>query len=156
MPIRRKSHQACFECRRQEAYAWQHAWRAGNRADHRPRAGEMDNVPHAERGDLEAGLARVLEDLAGGRGKRVALVLPDTTAKVSLIRFEKIPARVQDLDQLIRWQVRKTAPFRIEDAQLSWQPGAGLEGGGREFIVSMARRDVVQSFERVCAAAGVT
>ena len=31
------------------------------------------------------------------RPKRVALVLPDTIAKVSLIRFEKAPERVQDL-----------------------------------------------------------
>ena len=27
--------------------------------------------------------------------------------------------KAQDLDQLIRWQVRKAAPFRIEDAQVS-------------------------------------
>src|SRR5262245_24159998 len=32
------------------------------------------------------------------RARKVALVLPDTTAKVSLIRFEKVPAKVQDLD----------------------------------------------------------
>jgi type IV pilus assembly protein PilM len=89
------------------------------------------------------------------RTRRIAVVLPDTVAKVSLIRFEKVPAKIQDLDQLIRWQVRKTAPFRVEDSQLSWVPGASLDGGGREFIVSMARRDVIQSFERACDAAGV-
>jgi len=89
------------------------------------------------------------------RTRRVALVVPDTTAKVSLIRFEKVPAKSQDLDQLIRWQVRKTAPFRIEDAQLSWVPGVVVEGGGREFVVSMARRDIIESFERVCEGAGV-
>jgi type IV pilus assembly protein PilM len=103
---------------------------------------------------LTATIQTALEK-AGGRSKRVALVLPDTTAKVSLVRFEKVPARVQDLDQLIRWQVRKTAPFRIEDAQLSWIPGVQLDGGGREFVVSMARRDVIERFERVCDAAGV-
>ena len=85
----------------------------------------------------------------------MALVLPDTTAKVSLIRFEKVPAKAQDLDQLIRWQVRKAAPFRVEDAQVSWVPGIAIDGGGREFVVSMARRDVIQSFERACEAAGV-
>ena len=85
----------------------------------------------------------------------MALVVPDTTAKVSLIRFEKMPAKAQDLDQLIHWQVRKTAPFRVEDAQVSWIPGVAVDGGGREFVVSMARRDVIQSFERACDAAGV-
>jgi type IV pilus assembly protein PilM len=92
---------------------------------------------------------------AAPRARRVAMVIPDTCAKVSLIRFEKVPAKVQDLDQLIRWQVRKAAPFRIEDAQLTWIPGVQLEGGGREFIVSMARREMIQTFERAADAAGV-
>jgi hypothetical protein len=51
--------------------------------------------------------------------------------------------------------VRKTAPFRVEDAQVSWVPGAAIDGGGREFIVVLARRDIVESFERACDAAGV-
>ncbi len=71
-------------------------------------------------------------------------MLPDTVAKVSLLRFEKVPAEPQDLDQLIRWQVRKAAPFRIEEAQLAWVPGVALPGGGREFIVTVARRDVIE------------
>lgn len=88
------------------------------------------------------------------RARRVALVLPDSVAKVSLIRFEKIPAKVQDLDQLIRWQVRKAAPFRIEDAQVAWQPGIAIPGGGREYLVTVARRDIIRSYERACEAAG--
>jgi Tfp pilus assembly PilM family ATPase len=103
---------------------------------------------------LVSTIKAALEKVAA-RTRRAALVLPDTTAKVSLIRFEKVPAKTQDLEQLIRWQVRKAAPFRIEDAQLSWVPGLSLDGGGREFIVSLARRDVIESFERACDAAGV-
>lgn len=105
-----------------------------------------------------AALGRVVQrvlELLGTRVRRAALVLPDTVAKVSLVRFEKIPARAQDLDQLIHWQVRKAAPFRIEDAQVSWVPGISLPGGGREFVVTMARRDVVDSYELALAAAGV-
>lgn len=88
------------------------------------------------------------------RARRVALVVPDTAAKVSLVRFEKVPNRAQDLDQLIRWQVRKAAPFKIEDAQVSWAPGVALPGGGREFLVTSARRDVIETYERACDAAG--
>ena len=33
-----------------------------------------------------------------------------------------------DLDQLIRWQVRKAAPFRIEDAQVAGSPASPLPG----------------------------
>jgi len=103
---------------------------------------------------LTAAIGAALEGISP-RPKRVALVLPDTIAKVSLIRFEKVPARVQDLEQLIRWQVRKAAPFHLEDAQLAWIPGVTLEGAGREYIVTVARRDVVAAYERACAAAGV-
>lgn len=102
-----------------------------------------------------AAAIRVVMDRLAPRPRRVALVLPDTVAKFSLLRFEKVPARAQDLDQLIRWQVRKSAPFRIEDAQLSWVPGIELPGGGREYLVTVARRDIVESYERACAAAGV-
>jgi type IV pilus assembly protein PilM len=89
------------------------------------------------------------------RGRRVALVIPDTVAKVSLVRFEKVPAKVQDLEQLIRWQVRKSAPFRLEDGQVSWTSGVAPAGGGREYIVTVARRDIIEGYERACDAAGV-
>jgi type IV pilus assembly protein PilM len=91
---------------------------------------------------------------AASRARRVALVLPDSAAKVSLIKFEKVPAKLGELDQLIRWQIRKAAPFRIEDAQIAWFAGAAA-GTGREFVVTVARRDIVESFERACDAAGV-
>jgi len=51
--------------------------------------------------------------------------------------------------------LRKAAPFHLEDAQLAWIPGAAVDGAGREYIVTVARRDVVASYERACAAAGV-
>lgn len=42
-------HRPCFECRRQEFYAWQRAWQAGNGVADSPRAPEMDRVLHTER-----------------------------------------------------------------------------------------------------------
>jgi type IV pilus assembly protein PilM len=106
-----------------------------------------------DQGALATGIRSVLQHI-GQRTRRVALVLPDSVGKVSLIRFEKVPAQLADLDQLIRWQVRKAAPFRIEEAQVAWQPAAELPGGGREFLVTVARRDIVKSYERACEAAG--
>jgi type IV pilus assembly protein PilM len=90
----------------------------------------------------------------GGRHRRVALVIPDTAAKISLLRFEKVPSSQTDLDQLIRWQVRKTAPFKPEEAEVSWVAGATLGESGREFLVTHARRDILESYQEACAAAG--
>jgi len=97
---------------------------------------------------------RAALDKVSPRPRRVALVLPDSVAKLSLVRFDKIPAKAQDLDQLIRWQIRKAAPFKIEDAQISWVPGIAIPGGGREYAVTVARRDIIESYERACEGAG--
>jgi type IV pilus assembly protein PilM len=112
------------------------------------------NAPNvADSAALVSALTRVLERV-GGRHRRAGLVLPDTVAKVSLLRFEKVPAREQDLLELVRWQVRKSIPFRIEDAQLTFATGAPT-AHGREFLVVVARRDIVGEYESACLAAGV-
>src|SRR5262249_22110292 len=72
-------------------------------------------------------LTRALERV--GRPRRVGLVVPDVTAKVSLVKFERVPPRAQDLDQLVRWQVRKTAPFPIDEAQVSYVPALQAADG---------------------------
>ena len=102
-------------------------------------------------------LVRVLERT--GNPRRIGLIVPDLVAKVSLVRFEQVPPRAADLDQLVRWQVRKTAPFPIEEAQVAYVPGLKAAAGdagsaGQEFIVSLARRAIVEEYEALCAEAG--
>jgi Tfp pilus assembly PilM family ATPase len=120
-------------------------------------AGVIDaalNAPNIHDSAALTSTIRKVLDTLPTRPRRIALVLPDTVGKLSLLRFEKIPQRVQDLDQLIRWQVRKAAPFKIEDAQVAWVPGLPLADGGREYVVTVARRDIIESYERACEAAG--
>ena len=90
-----------------------------------------------------------------GRPKKVALVVPDLATRVSLVRFDQLPASREDLDQLIRWQVKKSAPFPIEDASLTWTPGSQSIEGGHEFVVALARQDVVREYESACESAGL-
>jgi type IV pilus assembly protein PilM len=91
----------------------------------------------------------------GGRVTRAALVVPDTAAKVSLIRFDTVPASHADVAELIRWQVRKTAPFPIEQAVVSYSPGVKPAEGGQEFVVTIARSDFIAQYEQACARAGI-
>ncbi|MBI3264617.1 MAG: pilus assembly protein PilM [Acidobacteria bacterium] len=100
-----------------------------------------------------AALQRVFQTL-DVRPSRIALLVPDPVAKVSLIRFDNVPARTDDLDQLIRFRVRKSAPFRVEDAQMTYARGARLPEGGQEYVVALARRDVITEYEALSAAAG--
>ncbi len=107
----------------------------------------------ADRATVAAALRTACER-AGIRPKRAALVIPDLAARVSLARFDQIPARPEDLDQLIRWQAKKSSPFPVEDACLTYSPGA-RSGTGGEYVVAVARRETIQEYERVCDDAGV-
>jgi Tfp pilus assembly PilM family ATPase len=94
-------------------------------------------------------------DQAGVRPRRVALILPDPAARVSLVRFDQVPARHEDLEQLMRWQIRKAAPFPIEEACLTFDLSTRTPDGGAEFVVVMARRDTVREYESVCEEVGM-
>ena len=99
-------------------------------------------------------VARALSQLGGSKPSRVSLLIPDTTAKVSLLRLEKVPARSSDLHEIVKWQMRKTSPFPIDQATLSISPGARAADGTNEFVVAMSRADVIHQYEQACLMAG--
>ncbi|HEV8393815.1 MAG TPA: pilus assembly protein PilM [Vicinamibacterales bacterium] len=106
-----------------------------------------------DRAAVVAAIKAVIDRI--GRPKKVALVVPDLATRVSLVRFEQVPASREDLDQLIRWQVKKSAPFPIEEASLTWTPGSQAIDGGHEFVVALARQDVIREYESACESAGL-
>ncbi len=112
-------------------------------------APNIADVPLVARAVSQA-LARL-----GGRVTRAALVIPDTAAKVSLIRFDTVPSNTADLAELVRWQVRKSAPFPLDQAVITFTPGIKPADGGQEFVVTTARVDVIEQYEQACAQAGV-
>jgi len=104
---------------------------------------------------LSQAVAHALSQLGGGKPSRVSLIVPDTVAKVSLLKLEQVPPRISDLREIVRWQVRKTAPFPVEQAVLSISEGARGAEGGSEFVVALSREDVIHQYEQACLMAGV-
>ena len=85
--------------------------------------------------------------------KRAALVVPDTAARVTLLTFEQLPPKAADLDQLIRWQIRKATPFPLEEAQVTYVP-VQQEPGASTVAAIVARRDMIGQYEEVVTALG--
>jgi Tfp pilus assembly PilM family ATPase len=110
-------------------------------------------VPNIADPTTVAGALRAALDRLSSRPRRVALVIPDGAAKVSLVRFEQVPASREDLDQLVRWQLKKSTPFAIDEACVTYTPAARTIDGA-EFLAAVARRDIVQEYERLCEAVG--
>lgn len=97
-------------------------------------------------------LARLYE-ATGTRPGRVSLVLPDNLAKVSLVTLPERPPSRKQLDEIIRFKVRRSVPFRLEEATLSYQIMPG-EGKGLRVLVALLRQGVVEQYERVFESVG--
>src|SRR5262245_31135190 len=76
---------------------------------------------------------------------RAALVVPDSVARVSLLHFEQLPAKSSDLDQLIRWQLKKATPFPIDEAQVT-SFKAHVAENGPTLAAVVARREVIGQY----------
>jgi Tfp pilus assembly PilM family ATPase len=110
------------------------------------------NIPKT---DVVADALRVALDRAGLRApRRAALLVPDTIARVSLVRFEQLPSRGTELDKLLRWQLKKSTPFPIDDAQISHFI-ANTSPAESHVAAVIARRDVVEQYEAVAGALGI-
>jgi len=94
-----------------------------------------------------------LYEMTGTKPGRVSLVLPDNLAKVSLLSLPERPPSRKQLDELIRFKVRRSVPFRLEEATLSYQLLPG-EGKGLRVLVALLRQGVVEQYERVLESVG--
>jgi Tfp pilus assembly PilM family ATPase len=99
-------------------------------------------------------LGRALERAGVRSVRRAALIVPDSVARVSLLTFEHLPAKTADIDQLVRWQLKKATPYPIEDAQVTWFPAHRTPAAAVLGAVA-ARRDVIAEYESVASAVGV-
>jgi type IV pilus assembly protein PilM len=88
---------------------------------------------------------------AGGRGRRAAaLVLPDNSVRISVLDFDNLPEKEEERRPLISFRLRKSVPFDVDEAALSYFPQAG-----KKVIVVLTPSEVVARYEAPFRAAGL-
>ncbi len=105
--------------------------------------------PDQVRQALAAALGRVSRKSGG----RLAVFLPDVAARVFVIPIDQLPVSPEDARSLIRWRLRKTVPFEIEDALLDYQR-QGDSRQGQEVVVAAAPRAVARQYEAALESLG--
>jgi type IV pilus assembly protein PilM len=97
-----------------------------------------------------------LEGLAAQeRSKRTttALVIPDYAVRMTVLDFEQFPEGEQERIALLRFRLRKTVPFPIDDAQLSYS--IQLEQKGHiEVLAATMARPILEEYETIFTDAG--
>jgi type IV pilus assembly protein PilM len=96
---------------------------------------------------IEAALASV-----GGHGQEVIAVLPDSAVRVTLLDFDSLPERRQEAEAAVRFRLRKSLPFDIEKAALSFD--AQKTEQGLHVAAAIVLQCVLEEYEAAFRAAG--
>jgi hypothetical protein len=87
-------------------------------------------------------------------GAKVALVLPDTAARVALVPAVEVPSRkAAEIDELLRFRLRKSIPFEVREARLAYATAG--DSAADTIVAATAFGPVVDQYEEACRSLGL-
>ncbi len=107
----------------------------------------------ADAGAVGQAVASVVKRVRGV-GREVALLVPDAVVRIFLLAFDTFPRKAADAAPLLRWRLRKSLPFPVEETLLSWNEQPSPEGN-TEVVTAVAREAVIREYEQLVRAAGL-
>jgi type IV pilus assembly protein PilM len=114
-------------------------------------------IPDLVEGNLrqrEAVSEAVRSALSGvaGRGHDVIAVVPDAAVRVVLLEFDTLPADAEEAAGVVRFRMKKSLPFDVDKARVSYDAQKTAEGVRVVAAVSLA--SVVEEYEAAFRDAG--
>lgn len=102
----------------------------------------------------EALVSRLRDSLGAlaGRARDICLVIPDATTRVMLLEVETLPEKLQDADAVVRFRLKKSLPFEVEHAAISFD----RQGTANpvKVIAAVTPRAVLEEYESAVREAG--
>jgi type IV pilus assembly protein PilM len=93
---------------------------------------------------LRTAIAGALQAVSGG-SKDVIVVIPDTAIRTLLLDFDSLPAKPQEIEPVIRFRMKKSLPFDVDDAALSYEVIRG--NGNVSVVAAVSPRSVIEEYE---------
>ncbi|HXA78909.1 MAG TPA: hypothetical protein VNV41_17380 [Candidatus Acidoferrales bacterium] len=87
------------------------------------------------------------------RGAPIALLVPDLAVRVFILPFDNLPRRAEDALPLLRWRLKKSVPFDVDETVVSWNRQDGREGN-LEVVIAVARQQIVREYEQIVESLG--
>lgn len=88
------------------------------------------------------------------RRKDVALILPDFSARISVLDFDSFPTDAKEQAALVRFRLKRSVPFDVESAVVSYWAQSGANKRV-DVVVVMAPLEIVSRYEAPFRAAGM-
>ncbi len=87
---------------------------------------------------------------SGKRGRKAALILPDHAVRIAVLDFDSLPEKEEERRSLLNFRLRKSVPFDVDEAALSYYPQ-----DGKKVLVALAPMEIVAHYEAPFRAAGL-
>lgn len=91
--------------------------------------------------------------LANPRHNNAAMVIPDYAVRMTILGFEEFPAGEEERIALLRFRLRKSVPFHVEDASVTYAVQT-QEPKHIEVLVVAIARPILVEYESVLTEAG--
>ena len=106
-----------------------------------------------EEGEFLAAVKQVAATQAAWKRKGAALILPDYSARITVLDFDQFPADAKEQLALIRFRLKRSVPFDVETAAISYAAQAGAKN--TDVVVAMTPLEIVARYEAPFRAAGM-
>jgi type IV pilus assembly protein PilM len=110
-----------------------------------------DNVQNPEA--FNAHVA-ALAPAAGNRKRTATLILPDHSARVQILDFDSFPGSAEEQAALVRFRFKKSVPFDVDSAAVSYVVQPAIGRGKIEVIAAVMALEIVARYEAAFRAAG--
>ena len=89
-------------------------------------------------------------DEVAGRARDIVTILPDAAVRVVLLDFETLPEKREEAEAVVRFRLKKSLPFDVDKARLSYQVQAGSSSKELKVIAAVALASVLDEYEAAC------
>ncbi len=91
---------------------------------------------------------------AGVNTHRISLAIPDACTRVAIHAFEALSSKHEEKVELLKWKLKKTIPYNIDDSHLSFveQP---TETGENYVVTVNIHKEVLAQFEELFESLGI-
>jgi len=83
-----------------------------------------------------------------------ALIVPDPIIRVFVQQFDDFPRSSEEAIPMLRWKLKKSVPFEVEETLLSYMRQRP-RGDGVDVVTAIARLRIIKEYEAVVDAKGV-
>lgn len=89
------------------------------------------------------------------KNEDAALLLPDPVIRVFVQHFDQFPRSAKEAIPMLRWKLKKSVPFEVDETLISYMRQAPREGGV-DVVTALGRLRIVREYEAAAEQSGLT